>query len=75
MACSQRPRRGFIVSQYESTHPRASSALWSAPASDGRGVLSDSVIVWWLGRVQHKERSMLEQQLWVIIGDLTRAVE
>ena len=33
----QRSKRGFFVSQDESTQPRASSAFWSAPESNGRG--------------------------------------
>ena len=50
----QRSKRGFFVSQDESTQPRASSAFWSAPESNGRGVLSDSMTVWWMWRGQNK---------------------
>ena len=60
-ACSQRSRRGLFMSQDESTQPGVSSALWSAPASGGRGISSDIVTVWWLGRGHHKGISMLEQ--------------
>ena len=60
-ACRQRSRRGFLVSQNESTHPRVSSTLWIVTASDRRGVSYDSVTVWWLGRGLHKGRSILEQ--------------
>ena len=42
------------MSQDESTHPRASIVFWSVPASDGRGMLSDSMRVWWMGRGQYK---------------------
>ena len=28
--------------------------LWGAPASNGRGISSDSVTVWWMERGQHK---------------------
>ena len=41
--CIQKYRRGLSVSQEESTQPRAYRVVWIAPASDGRGVLSDSV--------------------------------
>ena len=68
-ACSQRSRKGFLVIQDELTQPRASIVFWSASATDGRGMLSDSVTVWWLGRVQHKGISMLEQRLRVLFGD------
>ena len=47
----QRSRRVLFVVQDESTQPRASSAFLSATASDGRGVSSDRVTVWCLGRV------------------------
>ena len=36
--CIQRYRRGFVNIQDKSTHPRASSAFWSAPVSDNREV-------------------------------------
>ena len=62
-ACSQRSRRGFVVSQDKSIQPRKSGVFWSAPASDGRGMLSDSMTVWWMGRGQHKGRAMFEQRL------------
>ena len=39
--------------------PRSSSAFRGVPASDGRGVSSDSVIVWCLDRGQHKGKTML----------------
>ena len=45
-ACCHRSRRVFVLSQDESTQPRASSELCSAPASNWRGVLSNSVKVW-----------------------------
>ena len=75
VACNQRSRRELFVSQDESTQPRASSALWIAPASDGRGLFFDCVTVWWLGRGHHKGRSMLDKLLWVIFGDLKVALE
>ena len=74
-ACSQRFRRGFLVIQDKSTQPRAYSAFWSAPASNGRGVSSDSVTEWWMGRGQHKGRAILEQRLWFLFGDQKGAVE
>ena len=73
--CIQRSRRRFFVSQDNSTQPRASSVLYSAPASNGRGMLSDSVTVWWLGRVQNNGRSMLEKRLRIIFGDQKGATE
>ena len=63
------------MSQYKATQPRESIAFWSAPASDGKGMLSDSVTVWWLGRGQHKGRAMFEQQLWVQFWDSNGVVE
>ena len=74
-ACRQRSRREFVVVQDESTQPRASSAFWSASASDGRGVSSNSVTVWWLGRGRHKGRAMFENQLRVLFGDPKVALE
>ena len=73
--CSQSFRIGFLVSQVKSTQPRASSAFWSAPASNVRGVSSDIVTVWWLGRFQHKRTEIFEQLLWVVFGDPMGAVE
>ena len=58
-SCSQRSRRGFFVVQDKSTQPWASSALWTASASDVRGVLSDSVMLWWMDRGHHKGRAIL----------------
>ena len=75
LAYSQRSRRGFVMSQDESTQPRLSNTFWSAPVSDGREISSDSVTVWWLGRGQHKGREMLEQQLRVLFGDPRGVVE
>ena len=74
-ACRQRSRRGFLVSKDESTHPRASRAIWSAPSSDRRMMLSDRVTVWWLGRGQHKGKEMLYQQLGALFSDMKVAVE
>ena len=50
----QRPRRGSCVIQDELTQPRESRAFWSAPASNWRGMSSDSATVWWLGRFQKR---------------------
>ena len=61
--------------QDESTQPRSSSAVWILSASDGRRMFSDSLTVWWLGKGQNKERSVLEQQLWFLFGDPKGAVE
>ena len=74
-AHSQRSRRGFCVSQDESTQPRASITLWSAPESNERGVSTDSVTVWWPVSGQHKGRAMLEQRLRFLFGDPKGAVE
>ena len=63
------------MSQDKLTQPRAYSAFWSAPASDERGVSSDSVTVCWLERGQHKGKLMFNQQLGVLFGDPTGAVE
>ena len=60
-ACIQRSRRGFVVIQDKLMKPRAPSAFWSAPASDGRGTSSNSVTVWWMGRDQNKGISMFKQ--------------
>ena len=38
-AFSQRSRRGFVVIQDKLMQPRASSAFWSSPASDGREIM------------------------------------
>ena len=35
---------------------------------------SDSVTVWWMGRVQNKGREMLDQRLWVLFCDPKGAV-
>ena len=56
-------------------HLRESRTFWSALESDGRGMLSDSVTVWWMGRDQNKGREILEQRLRVLFGDPKRAVE
>ena len=71
--CRQRSRRGFVVSQNKSTHPRASRALCSAPASDGGGgvggvCVSNSMKLWWLGRGHNKGRAIFEQRLMVLFG-------
>ena len=62
-ACVQRSRIGLVVIQDELTQPRASSAFWSVPVLYGRGVLSNSLTVWWLGRFQHKGISFFYQRL------------
>ena len=50
------------MNQNKLMQPRASSAFWSVPASNGRAVSSNSVKLWWLGRGQHKEKVMFEQK-------------
>ena len=57
------------------THPKTSSAFWSTPASDEKGILSDSMSVWCLGRINHKGRENFEQQLQVLFVDTEGAVE
>ena len=74
-SCSQTSRRGFILIQDELTQPRASSVFCSVQASNGRGVSSNSITVWWLGRDYHKGREMFEHRLWVLFRDMERAVE
>ena len=74
-ACSQRSRRGFFVSQYKSTQPRSSRAFWSSLESNGRGVLYDSVMVWFMGRFQNKGIEKLEQRLRVLFGNPKGAVD
>ena len=63
------------MSQNYSKKPRASCAFCSAPASDGIGMSSDIVMVWCLGRGQHKGIEILEQRLRVLLCDTKGAVE
>ena len=63
------------MSQDKSTQPRASSAFWSKPVSNGKGMLYDSMILWWLGRFQNKGREIFDNQLWFLFGDTKGAVE
>ena len=61
--------------QDELMQPRASGAFWSTPQSDGRGVYYYSIMVWCMGRGQHKGRAIFEKQLWVLFGGAKGAVE
>ena len=73
--CSHRPRRGFVVSQYELTQSRAFNAFCGAPVSNGRGISSDSMKLRWQGRYRNKGRAMFDQRLQVIFGNAEGAVE
>ena len=65
-ACSQRSKRGSVMSQGYLVQPRVSNTFWGAPESNRRGISSNSVTVWWMGRLTYKGRAMFDQRLRVL---------